>query len=366
VDWQSVFADWLGLSFIHLFSNSFCTFWNLGLLFTRYHCRICLVRLSINDYFDQEKDKQANKKNFLLNTSAIQKTAYFSIAIFMVFAPWFYLPFNNFTIILISFQIFLYLIYSAPGIRLKEKGVYGLITDTLYAHSIPAIMASHTYSLISNTNTNTLFVILLFSWQFCVGLRNILLHQINDKDADHLSNTKTFINKYTLYFSATYLAVLQIIELSLLATIMGFLYFQNELFFVAGIGMVLPILFFFKMNKNNGYRYYFPNILYDHVLPFSFIIILSKTDSRFIILIPIQLFLFSGKFILGLVLLFPVIHYSNWMKYSFLAWGQTIFSKFKLGVNWFIYILFKCIGVDLIKEKTDAKGYILRQINKKK
>jgi hypothetical protein len=41
-------------------------------------------------------------------------------------------------------------------------------------------------------------------------------------------------------------------------------------------------------------------------------------------------------------------------------------STFKLGVNWFIYILFKFVGVDLIKEKTDAKGYILRQLNKKK
>jgi hypothetical protein len=103
---------WIGkasllIGLVYLFSIYFqIPFAHFGLwamLFTRYHYRLCLVRLFINDYFDQEKDKQANKKNFLLNTSAIQKTAYFSIALLMLFAPWYYLPFNDTSLLSLSY-----------------------------------------------------------------------------------------------------------------------------------------------------------------------------------------------------------------------------------------------------------------------
>jgi hypothetical protein len=31
-----------------------------------------------------------------------------------------------------------------------------------------------------------------------------------------------------------------------------------------------------------------------------------------------------------------------------------------------IYLVFRLIGIDLIKEKTDARGYILKKVNKQK
>ncbi|MBL7799992.1 MAG: UbiA family prenyltransferase [Chitinophagales bacterium] len=320
----------------------------------------------LNDFFDQDKDRLAGKKNFLLNKTTIQKSVYFGIALLMLFTPWYYLPFDTFTIVLIVLQLSLFLSYSMPGIRLKERGLLGLITDALYAHSIPAVMAVHTYTLISDKPADGVWVALLFAWQFCVGLRNILLHQLNDSDADQLSNTKTFTNKYGVPITNSFLNGLRSTELVLLLVLVSMLCIQNQWFFVAVVGIVLSLLLFLSMDKLNGYRFYFPNLLYDHLLPLSFIIILCISDIRFLLLFPIQLLLFSGKWLYALLESFELQHSLNAIKNGCYRVFHSIFAGIKLGVNWLVYLLFKVVGVDLIKEKTDAKGYILRQLNKGK
>lgn len=320
----------------------------------------------VNDYFDLEKDKLANKKNFLKHKSAVQQAVYLSIALLLLFAPWYFLPYDFFTIALMLLQLLLYVLYSLPVIRLKERGLWGLITDALYAHSIPVLMAVHTYALISSKPLNITFIVLLFAWQFCVGLRNILLHQLNDSDSDRVSGTKTFTNKYNIHTSTHFLTGLRITELALLLFLIAILYLQNQWFLITFLGVSLSLLLFFSMDKNNGYRFYFPNLLYDHLLPLSFIVILSLRDIRFLFLFPIQLLLFSGKWLLTLLESFELQYRWSQIKNGSSRAFHTIFGRFKLGVNRLIYNCFKQIGVDLIKEKTDAKGYILRQLNRKK
>lgn len=320
----------------------------------------------INDYFDLEKDKLVNKKNFLLHKSVFQQAVYFSIAFLLLFAPWYILPYDFFTLALMLLQLLLYLLYSLPGIRLKERGISGLITDALYAHSIPALMAAHTYALISNKPLGITFIVLLFAWQFCVGIRNILLHQLNDSDADQLSGTQTFTNKYNINTSNHFLIGLRITELALLLSLIALLYLHNQWFLVALIGVGLSLLLFFSMDKNNGYRFYFPNLLYDHLLPLSFIAILSINDLHFLLLLPVQLLLFSGKWLFTLIAGIQLHYRWNQIINGSSGVFHVLLANIKLFVNKLIYVLFKGFGIDLIKERTDAKGYILRQLNKKK
>jgi hypothetical protein len=320
----------------------------------------------LNDYFDQAQDKLAGKKNFLLNTSAVRKTAYFCLALLMLFAPWYYLPFDTFTVILIVLQLLLFLFYSAPGLRLKERGILGLITDALYAHSIPAIMAAHTYALISNKPTHAVLILLLFTWQFFVGIRNILLHQQNDKDSDIVSGTKTFIRSFHFSIPVLSLLAIQIIEMLLFLSLFGVLSKQNHVFLIPIVAVIISLPSYFIMNVKNGYRLYFPNVLYDHTIPITLIMMLTFTDFRYLILLPIQLILFSKEFIIELIFYLPIIECLNFLKVTLLKTYFYFISTFKLIINWLIYILFKFVGVDLVKEKTDAKGYILRQLNKKK
>lgn len=320
----------------------------------------------VNDFFDLEKDKLANKKNFLLDKSAIQQTVYFSIALLLLFAPWYFLPYDFFTIALMLLQLLLYLLYSMPGIRLKERGISGLITDALYAHSIPSLMAAHTYALISNKPLGITFIVLLFAWQFCVGIRNILLHQLNDYNSDRISNTKTYILINKSNESTLLLQKLIVTELTILISIFIILLWGNKMFLIALVLILCSLLYNFLKHTQNHEVNYYPNSIYEHILPFAFISILATGDKRYVLILLLQFILFSGKKIGMFISCIPFkgfwFNIENKIGYS----AHFAFSNLKLGINLGIYYFFRIIGIDLIKEKTDAKGYILRQLNKKK
>ncbi len=320
----------------------------------------------VNDYFDLEKDKLANKKNFLLHKSVFQQAVYFSIAFLLLFAPWYFLPYDFFTIALMLLQLLLYLLYSLPAIRLKERGLWGLITDALYAHSIPAIMAAHTYALIANEPIAIPFIVLLFTWQFCIGIRNILLHQLNDYNSDRISNTKTYIHLNTLNEPALLIQRLIIIELTMLISTFIFLFWGNRMFLIALVFILCSLLYNFLNPIQKDEVNYYPNSIYEHILPLSFISILSFGDKRYMLLFLLQFVLFSGNKIGTFISALPLK--KNWfsIEKKIRHSAHYLLSNLKLGVNWFIYYFFKMIGIDLIKEKTDAKGYILRQLNKRK
>jgi 4-hydroxybenzoate polyprenyltransferase len=344
------------------FSISFGDFW-LGAL-----CSLVTIigfaslGYLINDYFDQEKDARVGKKNFLLGKSALFKIAAFALAFILLFSPWIFLPYDKVTVILITAQLLSYLIYSVPPIRIKERGAAGLITDALYAHAIPAVMAAYTYTLISNQLPDLVFIGMLFSWQFCVGIRNVLIHQLSDLHSDKESGTKTFVSKRSTAISDQTLPALKTLELLILCALIIVLAMGKNWFFVSLGAIVASGVACLFMDKNNGYRFYFPNILYDQWLPYSFIMILSISDWRFLLLLPLHAILFSG------VILQEVNNRIPWgsmlegikSAVNWLSW------KFRLMINWVIYIVFRLFMIDLIKEKTDAKGYILKKMNKQK
>jgi hypothetical protein len=249
-----------------------------------------------------------------------------------------------------------------PPIRIKERGAAGLITDALYAHAIPAVMAAYTYTLISNQLPDLVFIGMLFSWQFCVGIRNVLIHQLSDLHSDKESGTKTFVSKRSTAISDQTLPALKTLELLILCALIIVLAMGKNWFFVSLGAIVASGVACLFMDKNNGYRFYFPNILYDQWLPYSFIMILSISDWRFLLLLPLHAILFSG------VILQEVNNRIPWgsmlegikSAVNWLSW------KFRLMINWVIYIVFRLFMIDLIKEKTDAKGYILKKMNKQK
>jgi hypothetical protein len=249
-----------------------------------------------------------------------------------------------------------------PPIRIKERGLWGLIADALYAHAIPAVMAAYTYTLISQQVPDLVFISMLFSWQFCVGVRNVLLHQLSDLESDKQSGTNTFVSKRSTVISNQTLPALKALELLILCALIIFLAIGNSWFFVSLGAIAASGLACLFMNKNNGYRFYFPNILYDQWLPYSFIIILSISDLRFLLLLPLHAILFSG------IILQEVNNRIPWgsMREGIKSVVNWLSWKFRLMINWVIYIVFRLFMIDLIKEKTDAKSYILKKMNKQK
>lgn len=313
----------------------------------------------INDYFDQEKDRLVGKKNFLLGKSGGIKFVCFLVAVLLLAGPWYYLPWDRFTLSLMAAQILAYLIYSIPPVRLKERGMAGIVVDALYAHAIPAMMATYTYLLISGFPffDLTLFL-LLFFWQFVAGVRNVLMHQQNDMESDALSGTTSYLTGRSL--SESGLLFIKALELFLLTALLVYYTMGCLVSLIPLTAVALSLIVCIRMTASNGYRIYYPNIVYDQWLPYAFILVLATQDARFLILLPVHGFLFSREIFLELYHTIPWGHLRVWMLRTVVA----ISDKVRLGGNWLVYFAFRLVGVDLIREQTDAMGYIRRKRNK--
>ena len=150
----------------------------------------------INDIFDLQDDLQAGKENRTAGQSTIVK---FCIAVALAavaLLPWILLPRNNYNSGLVISHLLIFLVYSAPPIRLKERGVLAVFADAVYAHVIPGLVVLFTLLPYVEMEHLTGFILLFAGWQFLVGCRNILNHHIDDYENDMISNTTTTATIY--------------------------------------------------------------------------------------------------------------------------------------------------------------------------
>ena len=91
------------------------------------------VGYTINDLFDRSQDQIVGKPNIFLNASRLNRFAVIFISILLAIGPWLWLPCNTILIGLLVIELGLFIIYSIPPIRLKEKMWLGVFVDGLYA-----------------------------------------------------------------------------------------------------------------------------------------------------------------------------------------------------------------------------------------
>jgi hypothetical protein len=255
-----------------------------------------------NDLSDRKKDAMAGKENSLSNLSK-----YYIVSIGIVFfalaiLPWFYLPFDRISLLLISVEFILFFVYAFPPFRLKEKGFLGLIADALYAHVVPALLASWTFYLVGGKNYIHLiaFLVSLGIWQLISGVRNIVSHQLKDYENDQRSNTNTWtLTKGKI--SSEKLINTILIPMEILA-FFGFLIFiQLEIIYLFPVIIIFLFIAFkkFKKAKDNPsetIRKHFTNIfLDDFYIKWLPLLILSgmvfiETEVRWVLLFHLILF----------------------------------------------------------------------------
>ncbi|MBS1625935.1 MAG: UbiA family prenyltransferase [Bacteroidetes bacterium] len=313
----------------------------------------------LNDYFDRDADRLAGKKNFLLGKGPAQLALFFLIAVLLLALPWYFLPWDVYTLGMMAAQLLAYFLYSVPPIRVKERGAAGILADALYAHGIPAVMATYTYMLISGFPPDILLLALLFAWQLTAGLRNVLLHQLDDMPGDARSGTSTYATQRG-GIPHGLIQGLRIAELLLLIALLVYCALWQPAFVWALPAVAFSLLVCARMRAADGYRRYYPNILYDQWLPYTFIIILSLRDIRYLLLLPLHGLLFSREIISELYHSIPWSHYTTVLRSTSVA----VADRVRLAANWLIYLIFRLAGIDLIKEQTDAIGYIRRRMHR--
>lgn len=182
----------------------------------------------VNDCFDIEQDAAAGKPNRSGSLSVATRLLVAMGLLTIALLPWYWLPGNFTSALLIAFHLLSFLLYSIPPIRFKERYYLGAITDALYSYFLPVLLVAYTAWLVNNLPPNYYVPInnqalALAAWAMAAGLRNIIQHHILDRRKDRISGTANIINRYGLRFNVNLLRGLFIpLEIVLFAVAVHF------------------------------------------------------------------------------------------------------------------------------------------------
>jgi 4-hydroxybenzoate polyprenyltransferase/SAM-dependent methyltransferase len=150
----------------------------------------------VNDIFDLEVDRLANKVNRLAAMSPARRASTALAFLIAGFLPAVFTTYSLSTLSLLTLNYLWPTIYSIPGTRLKERGLLGVACDALGSHVTPTLFILSLFMPAAPiSNEIMLTVIVTTLWSTVLGLKGILHHQIADRDSDIQSGVVTFATK---------------------------------------------------------------------------------------------------------------------------------------------------------------------------
>ncbi|MBL7777701.1 MAG: UbiA family prenyltransferase [Chitinophagales bacterium] len=313
----------------------------------------------INEYFDKASDAKAGKLNKLAYMPSSAQFGIFIGSLLLTFFPWIWLPSTFFSWCLITTQVSLFLMYSLPFSRFKEHTYLSLIIDASYAYVVPLWLSFYTFSLIAGQPGSPLWFHLFSAAVFFVGIRNIVVHQIKDVFRDARLGLNFLPLRLGVNATRVALHTLLVYECFFMFLFMvAFVYEKPPfiiLFFFCAVGFMLQVNSIFVAKSENWREGFFANRIYQYAFPLGALTLLSTTDLKWlIIVVPLHL-----------LLLFPpsyVSAASDFTCYVFhklkSALVHVVVTYFRhllsMAINYPIYLFFKLIGIDLIKENKTA------------
>lgn len=347
----------LGLCYIWILFLDISLDWNLFFILSMFFISILGIAslgYLINDYFDINYDKIGGKKNNLADLKQSEILLLFIITIAIAFIPWVWIPLNNTIIILLIVEVLLFILYSSPVLRLKEVWYLSGIVDALYAYVIiPILITSSLFSLISEDRISVLVLLFASLSFFIIGLRNILLHQLNDVAADKAVGVLTLPLRLGEVISERIIYTLLVIEMSFyILTLLLFCLFSNSLsilFLLAYICYALNKVRNKDSRRRSIFSESFPNLFYQKIIPIITLLILIFSNYYWIFIFIIHIVLF--------------IDFKSDL--TFLR-KRLQFSKVKSFINYLIYYLFLLFCINLKKENKSAFEYFKSKFDNKK
>jgi 4-hydroxybenzoate polyprenyltransferase len=323
----------------------------------------------INEFFDKKTDLLAGKKNRLVHLPILLQLFLFLLCLSLALIPWLSLPANGISVLLITLEILLFLLYSLPFPKLKSIPVISSLVDAAYAYAVPLLLTFHTYSLFANHRANQWMIFLLLACVIVIGVRNITIHHINDLFKDQRSNTKT-LPQVIGVFGTTYLLItLLVLEIALM--LITTLYFISDapfwstwliaycIFIAWRLKELLPLPNVESINLHPLRHLTDP--AYQYIFPLVALLYVIYIHPGWTLLLPFHLaFLFPLPFLLKAkaVLSSAIVSFYYMLKRLSV---YVIVYPTSLTINYAIYFLFLAFGVNLRKEGIDAWSYLKRK-----
>lgn len=150
----------------------------------------------INDWTDQADDRAAGKYN---RTAALPRVALAAIVAGCLLLG---LGFGYYFWQTSPLSSWLYLgawvafsCYSLAPIRLKQRGLAGLLADASGSHFFPQLLTVSVVAAWTGHALPTLWYVAVGMWALACGLRNILRHQLEDAPADEEAGVDTWVRQ---------------------------------------------------------------------------------------------------------------------------------------------------------------------------
>jgi 4-hydroxybenzoate polyprenyltransferase len=150
----------------------------------------------INDLTDLEADRAAAKPNRLAGTGRWRALA--GIAPCVAAGAGFAFAWRHDTLLLALYggAWLAFTLYSVPPVRLKARGLAGLVADAAGANLFPGLLAAALATSGTGAAQDPVWLATLGCWIFAYGLRGILWHQLGDAEADRIAGVGTFIQRH--------------------------------------------------------------------------------------------------------------------------------------------------------------------------
>ncbi|MCB2377812.1 UbiA family prenyltransferase [Hymenobacter sp. BT635] len=148
----------------------------------------------INDWTDQADDHAGGKYNRLANKSR----AFPTILLLLCLGTGLVLGIYFWRCSPLSGLLYLgswvaFSCYSLPPIRLKKRGLAGVLSDAAGSHFFPQLLTVSLVAAWTDQTLPTLWYAAVGVWALACGLRNILLHQLDDVEADAQAGVTTWV-----------------------------------------------------------------------------------------------------------------------------------------------------------------------------
>lgn len=198
---------------------------------------IAIYASIINDLTDLEIDIACGKSNMMQRLSPTTRIALTMASLSLILMAG-YVIYPRTYAVLFYFCIALSIsLYSFPPIRLKKRGIWGVISCASAEHMFPALFAVTIVFYFSSMDIKWVWLLSAGLWSFLYGLRSILWHQFLDKDNDQKSGINTFassVNPEDFRFREKVLLALELLTLAVLLYLLNLwiVYLALGLYFV--------------------------------------------------------------------------------------------------------------------------------------
>ena len=160
-------------------------------------CCVAAYGHVLNDICDIEADRRAGKTNAMARLTRTQRAALCLALAAAGLAPWLVTGLDRASALLLACLYALPVIYNVPPVRLKEHGVWGVLADAAQAHAVPTLFTVTLFShlALAPARYTAAFGSLAVAWATCRGLRDIMRHQLWDRENDVRSEVTTYATR---------------------------------------------------------------------------------------------------------------------------------------------------------------------------